>query len=43
MSKKAYINWKQIQAAQAKLKASVEADPWRLSYHQMPEIGRAHV
>lgn len=39
MSKKAYINWKQIQAAQAKLKASVEADPWRLSYHQMPETG----
>ena len=30
MSKKAYINWKQIQAAQAKLKASVEADPWQL-------------
>ena len=39
MSKKAYINWKHIQAAQAKLKASVEADPWRLSYHQMPETG----
>ena len=39
MSKKAYINWKQIQAAQAKLKPSVEADPWRLSYHQMPETG----
>ena len=39
MSKKAYINWKQIQAAQAKLKASVETDPWRLSFHQMPETG----